>query len=161
MATSCVTSYSIQKVIPHKMLKKVRNLKNLRLKKLSKKHRSFDDYDLRLGDIIRGERATQGKSITDVRLELRLNKAYIIAIEHGDLAAFRTPKFIRGYVCSYAKYLGIDPDDAFEIFCADTGFTHRPEKKRYSLKASSRCIKYVFGHINISFFWPARLSTII
>ena len=112
-----------------------------------------------LGDIIRGERATQGKSVTDVRLELRLNKSYIIAIEHGDLAAFRTPKFIRGYVCSYAKYLGIDPDEAFEIFCADTGFTHRSEKKRYSLELSSRRIKYVLRHINIRFFWRARLST--
>ena len=112
-----------------------------------------------MGDIIRGERATQGKSVTDVRLELRLNKAYIIAIEHGDLAAFRTPKFIRGYVCSYAKYLGIDPDEAFEIFCVDTGFTHCSEKKRYSLELSSRRIKYVLRHINIRFFWRARLST--
>ena len=142
------------------MLKQAKNWKGPRLETLSRKHRSFGDYDLSLGDIIRGERATQGKSVTDVRLELRLNKAYIIAIEHGDLAAFRTPKFIRGYVRSYAKYLGIDPDDAFEIFCADTGFTHHSEKKRYSLKLSSQSIKYVFGHINIRFFWSARSGTV-
>ena len=134
------------------MLKQFKNWKGPRTKTLSRAHRSFGDYDLSLGDIIRGERATQGKSVTDVRLGLRLNKAYIIAIEHGDLSSFRTPKFIRGYVRSYAKYLGIDPDDAFKIFCADTGFTHHSEKKHYLLKLSSQSIKYVFGHINIRFF---------
>nr|WP_322865522.1 hypothetical protein [Aquicoccus sp. G2-2]MEA1112771.1 hypothetical protein [Aquicoccus sp. G2-2] len=31
----------------------------------------FDDYDLRLGDMMRGERATMGKSLLDVQRELR------------------------------------------------------------------------------------------
>ena len=36
------------------------------------KPKGFDDYDLRLGDLMRGERATLGKSLLDVQRELKL-----------------------------------------------------------------------------------------
>jgi broad specificity phosphatase PhoE len=34
--------------------------------------RGFDDYDVSLGDLMRGERATLGKSLLDAQRELRL-----------------------------------------------------------------------------------------
>lgn len=85
--------------------------------------KGFDDYDLRLGDLMRGERATMGKSLLDVQRELRIRAAYIAAIENCDPSAFDTPGFIAGYVRSYARYLNMDPDKAFEAFCAESGFT--------------------------------------
>lgn len=84
--------------------------------------KGFDDFDLRLGDMMRGERATLAKSLLDVQRELRIKAAYIAAIENGDIAAFDTPSFIAGYVRSYARYLGMDPDRAFERFCREAGF---------------------------------------
>ena len=83
----------------------------------------FDDFDLRLGDLMRGERATMGKSLLDVQRELRIKAAYIAAIENCDPTAFDTPGFIAGYVRSYARYLGMDPDRAFAAFCKESGFT--------------------------------------
>ncbi|MDQ2092545.1 helix-turn-helix domain-containing protein [Rhodalgimonas zhirmunskyi] len=83
----------------------------------------FDDFDLRLGDMMRGERATLGKSLLDVQRELRIKASYIAAIENADPDAFDTPGFIAGYVRSYARYLGMDPDKAFAAFCAESGFT--------------------------------------
>jgi hypothetical protein len=83
----------------------------------------FDDFDLRLGDMMRGERATMGKSLLDVQRELRIRASYIAAIENADPAAFDTPGFIAGYVRSYARYLGMDPDRAFQAFCAESGFS--------------------------------------
>jgi cytoskeletal protein RodZ len=85
--------------------------------------KGFDDYDLRLGDLMRGERATMGKSLLDVQRELRIRAAYIAAIENCDPSAFDTPGFIAGYVRSYARYLNMDPDKSFELFCAESGFT--------------------------------------
>jgi cytoskeletal protein RodZ len=85
--------------------------------------KGFDDYDLRLGDLMRGERATMGKSLLDVQRELRIRAAYIAAIENCDPSAFDTPGFIAGYVRSYARYLNMDPDKAFAAFCAESGFT--------------------------------------
>ncbi len=84
--------------------------------------KGFDDFDLRLGDIMRGERATMGKSLLDVQRELRIKAAYIAAIENCDPQAFDTPGFIAGYVRSYARYLNMNPDAAFEVFCAESGF---------------------------------------
>ena len=82
----------------------------------------FDAFDLRLGDLMRGERATMGKSLLDVQRELKIKAAYIAAIENSDPTAFDTPGFIAGYVRSYARYLNMDPDWAFDTFCTESGF---------------------------------------
>lgn len=84
--------------------------------------RGFDDYDVRLGDIMRGERATLGKSLLDVQRELKIRATYIAAIENTDITAFETPGFIAGYVRSYARYLALDPDETFRRFCHESGF---------------------------------------
>ena len=86
------------------------------------KPKGFDDFELRLGDMMRGERATMGKSLLDVQRELRIKAAYIAAIENADPSAFDTPGFIAGYVRSYARYLNMDPDSAFDQFCGESGF---------------------------------------
>ncbi|MGA0539028.1 helix-turn-helix domain-containing protein [Neotabrizicola sp. VNH66] len=87
------------------------------------KPRGFDDFDLRLGDLMRGERATLGKSLLDVQRELKIKATYIAAIENADISAFETPGFVAGYVRSYARYLGMDPDEAFRRFCLEANFT--------------------------------------
>ncbi len=71
---------------------------------------------------MRGERATLGKSLLDVQRELRIKASYIAAIENSDPDAFDTPGFIAGYVRSYARYLNMDPDQAFSSFCRESGF---------------------------------------
>ena len=53
--------------------------------------KGFDDYEVRLGDLLRGERATLGKSLMDVQRELRINANYISAIENCDYGAFERP----------------------------------------------------------------------
>ena len=85
--------------------------------------KGFDAFELRLGDLMRGERATMGKSLLDVQRELKIKAAYIAAIENADPSAFDTPGFIAGYVRSYARYLNMDADWAFETFCKESGFT--------------------------------------
>ena len=42
--------------------------------------RGFDAFELRLGDVMRGERATLGKSLIDVQRELKIKATYIAAI---------------------------------------------------------------------------------
>ncbi|KGJ16758.1 helix-turn-helix domain-containing protein [Paracoccus sanguinis] len=83
---------------------------------------AFDDFEMRLGDIIRGERATMGKSLLDVQRELRIRASYVAAVENCDVSAFDAPSFVSGYVRSYARYLGMDPDWVFQRFCQESGF---------------------------------------
>jgi hypothetical protein len=82
----------------------------------------YDMFDVPLGDLMRGERATLGKSLLDVERELRIRATYIAAIENGDIGAFQSAGFIAGYVRSYARYLGMDPERTFQRFCEETGF---------------------------------------
>ncbi|WP_136652185.1 helix-turn-helix domain-containing protein [Paracoccus aeridis] len=82
----------------------------------------FDDFEMRLGDMMRGERATLGKSLLDVQRELRIRASYVAAIENCDITAFDAPSFIAGYVRSYSRYLGMDPDWTFRRFCEESGF---------------------------------------
>jgi hypothetical protein len=86
------------------------------------KPKGFDDFDLRLGDVMRGERATMGKSLLDVQRDLKIKAAYIAAIENADPEAFETQGFVAGYVRSYARYLGLDPEWAYARFCKEGDF---------------------------------------
>tara|TARA_Y100000589_G_scaffold44865_1_gene37765 strand:- start:917 stop:2149 length:1233 start_codon:yes stop_codon:yes gene_type:complete len=84
--------------------------------------KGFDDYEFRLGDILRGERATLGKSLLDVEKELKIKANYIVAIENCDPTVFESQGFISGSVRSYARYLELDPDIIYELFCNESGF---------------------------------------
>jgi cytoskeletal protein RodZ len=88
--------------------------------------KGFDDFEVRLGDVMRGERATLGRSLLDVQRDLKIKATYIAAIENCDVSAFESHGFIAGYVRSYARYLGMDPEWAYESFCAEAGFTPGP-----------------------------------
>jgi len=82
----------------------------------------FDSYEVTLGDQLRGERATKGKSLLDVQRELRIKAAYIAAIENCDLEVFPNRGFVAGYVRSYARYLNLNPDEIYKRFCLHSGF---------------------------------------
>ncbi len=86
------------------------------------KPKGFDAFELRLGDLMRGERATLGKSLLDVQRDLKIKATYIAAIENADASVFESPSFVSGYVRSYARYLGMQPDEVFAHFCRESGF---------------------------------------
>jgi cytoskeleton protein RodZ len=97
----------------------------------------FGPFEFSLGDELRGERATLGKTLLDIQRDLRIKAAYIAAIEDCKPEVFPNPSFIAGYVRSYARYLGMDPDEVFQRFCRESGFTgkagagvHAAAKKR-------------------------------
>ncbi len=83
----------------------------------------YGPYEYSLGDELRGERATLGKTLLDIQRDLRIKAAYIAAIEDARPEVFPNPGFVSGYVRSYARYLGLDPDEVFHRFCAESGFT--------------------------------------
>lgn len=108
------------------------------------------EFDMSLGDIMRGERATLGKSLLDVQRELKIRASFVAAIENCDPSAFDTPGFIAGYVRSYARYLNMDPDWAFGAFCRESGFqtAHGMSEKASSpkhLAAKQRKAADAFG----------------
>jgi len=83
----------------------------------------YGPCDYSLGDELRGERATLGKTLLDIQRDLRIKAAYIAAIEDAKPEVFPNPSFVAGYVRSYARYLGMNPDEVFQRFCQESGFT--------------------------------------
>jgi cytoskeletal protein RodZ len=86
------------------------------------KPKGFDDFEVRLGDVMRGERATLGRSLLDVQRELKIKATYVAAIENCDVSVFESQGFVAGYVRSYARYLGLDPEWVYAKFCSEAGF---------------------------------------
>lgn len=97
-------------------------LQAMRDKEDTERPKGFDDFEVKLGDELRGERATRGKSLLDVQRDLRVKAAYIAAIESCDPSVFPNRGFVAGYVRSYARYLGLDPETMFRRFCEESGF---------------------------------------
>ena len=91
----------------------------------------FDSYILRLGEELRGERATLGKSLIQVQKDLKIKAAYISAIENCDLDAFPNKGFVAGYVRSYARYLNLNPEEIYERFCSESGFSSIDGSKKF------------------------------
>jgi len=116
----------------------IRRKKSRKVEEVDVAPKGFDDYELQLGDMMRGERATLGKSLLDVQRELKIKASYISAIENADPSVFETPGFIAGYVRSYARYLNMDPERAFDIFCRESGFftAHGMSDEASSIKKS-------------------------
>ncbi|MEC9431746.1 MAG: RodZ domain-containing protein [Pseudomonadota bacterium] len=84
--------------------------------------RGFDSYEMKLGDELRGHRATLGKSLLDVQRELRIKASYIDAIENCDASVVPNKGFVPGYVRAYARYLGLDAEQVYDRFRAESGF---------------------------------------
>ncbi len=108
--------------------------------------KGFDQYEVLLGDELRGERATMGKSLLDVQRDLKIKAAYIAAIENCDLEAFTNRGFVAGYVRSYARYLQMDPDDVYERFCLESGYLKFDREESFDIRnKKSKKTKKHFG----------------
>lgn len=82
-----------------------------------------EDFDTPIGDLLRAERARQGRSLLDVQRDLRIKAAHVAAIEEMKLDGFVNRGVIPGYVRSYARYLDLEPEPVYHLFCAQTGFS--------------------------------------
>ena len=70
-------------------------------------------------DQLRDTRVSRGLTTTDVERDTRINRAYIEAIEEARFEVLPAPVYARGFVRSYAKYLGLDPAEAVDAMPQD------------------------------------------
>jgi cytoskeleton protein RodZ len=69
-----------------------------------------------LGEEFRRAREARGQTISDVAERLHIRSVYLTAIEDEDWAAIGAPVYIRGFMRTYARYLGLDPEAAVARF---------------------------------------------
>jgi hypothetical protein len=63
-------------------------------------------------------RARRARAITleDVERDTRVSKRYLAALEDEDFSIFPAPVYARGFLRTYARYLGLNPDELIRIF---------------------------------------------
>lgn len=83
-----------------------------------------------LGDEFRIARETRGLSLSDVAEHIHIRSVYLQALEEEDWAAIGAPVYIRGFIRTYARFLGLDPEKAIEAF--GESVPSAPPTKQYS-----------------------------
>jgi cytoskeleton protein RodZ len=60
------------------------------------------------GSVLHDARISAGKSVIETAEALNLLNSYVESIEQNDYSQFNSPLFARGYIKSYARYIGLD-----------------------------------------------------
>jgi cytoskeletal protein RodZ len=76
-----------------------------------------------LGEAFRAAREARNLSLSDVADQIHIRTVYLQAIEEEDWSAIAAPVYVRGFIRTYARFLGLDPQIAIEQFNAVAGET--------------------------------------
>lgn len=68
------------------------------------------------GDILKKRRQQKGLSTQDIASQLRLDPNIVEALEANNFEALPAATYIRGYIRSYAKLLGVDGDEIVALY---------------------------------------------
>ena len=60
------------------------------------------------GSVLHDARVSAGKTVLETAEALNLLNSYVEALEENDYSRFNSPLFARGYIKSYARYMGLD-----------------------------------------------------
>src|SRR5438067_2252609 len=69
-----------------------------------------------LGETLRQARLDKGVSLADAARETRIRRGYLEALEAEDAAALLPAVYTRGFLRTYAEYLGLNPQAMVDLF---------------------------------------------
>lgn len=69
-----------------------------------------------LGERFRAAREARGLSLSDVAEQIRIRSVYLAAIEEENWGAIGAPVYARGFLRTYARFLGLDPEEVVAEF---------------------------------------------
>ena len=90
-----------------------------------------------LGRLLTEARAAKGASLAEVEARTRIRQKYVEALENGSFADLPRGAVARGFLRSYADYLGLDADEVLRLYGQESGDTGdevpiaEPGKPRY------------------------------
>ncbi len=88
-----------------------------------------------LGDEFRAAREARHLSLSDVSEQVHIRSVYLQSIEDEAWSSIGAPVYVRGFIRTYARFLGIDAQRAVEHFNASLG--ESPAKPHEPFAASS------------------------
>ena len=81
---------------------------------------------LTFGEELRRERLIREVSLEEISGATKISVRLLTALERSDLAKLPAPVFTRGFIRSYSRHLGLDPEEMVNAYLADVA----PEKSR-------------------------------
>ena len=76
---------------------------------------AIDPDDVRLGVLLREARRRRGLTLADVHRDTRINPDYLEALEDERWSDLPAPVYARGFLRSYARYLGLDAPEVVKM----------------------------------------------
>jgi len=81
---------------------------------------------LTFGEELRRERLIREVSLEEISTATKISVRLLTALEKSDLTRLPAPVFTRGFIRSYSRHLGLDPDEMVNAYLADLA----PDKAR-------------------------------
>jgi cytoskeleton protein RodZ len=69
-----------------------------------------------LGEAFRTAREARGLTLSDAAEHIHIRSVYLAAIESEDWPAIGAPVYVRGFIRTYARFLGLDPEESVARF---------------------------------------------
>jgi cytoskeletal protein RodZ len=69
-----------------------------------------------LGETLRQARLDKGVSLSEAATDTRIRRSYLEALESEDLAALPPPVYTRGFLRTYAEYLGLNAQAMVDLY---------------------------------------------
>lgn len=95
---------------------------------------TFDE----LGAALRAERERRGLRIEDVADHLKISARHLRALEEGDGGSLPHPAYARGFIRSYAAYLGISSEEIHDALTAMTSGAVTPQPPAFAPETAPR-----------------------
>jgi cytoskeletal protein RodZ len=68
------------------------------------------------GQALRDAREDLGASLAEAERETRINRRYLAALEQEDASAMPAAVYTRGFIRTYAAYLGLNPESMLDLY---------------------------------------------
>jgi transcriptional regulator with XRE-family HTH domain len=69
-----------------------------------------------LGNTLSRARRARGISLEDAERDTHVSRRYLQALESEDFSAFPAPVYARGFLRTYSRYLGLNPEELLRLF---------------------------------------------
>lgn len=69
-----------------------------------------------LGNTLSRARRARAITLEDAERDTHVSRRYLQALENEDFSAFPAPVYARGFLRTYSRYLGLNPDELIRVF---------------------------------------------
>lgn len=100
-----------------------------------------DGPHLRIGAVMRAARENGGYSLDQVSKDTRVHLSHLRAIEDMTPNLLGAPVYAKGYIKTYARFLGMDEQTTLDRYLSECAILKDPEKQDIAPPASSKARK--------------------